>query len=292
MDNHIPVIDTHVHLWNIEHIEYSWLHNTPQINKNFLFQDYAQETEGLNIGKILFVECTSAMDDSISQQEVNWVHTLAEDHFKIQGMIAHASLEKGKDVAEHLAWLGTQPLVRGVRRLLQDEAPDFCLQKNFIEGIRLLKQYDYTFDVCVRHHQLPAITELVKQCPDVKFVLDHIGKPDIVDNQLESWRKHIKELAALPNISCKISGVVTEADHKNWKAEDVAPYINHVIECFGFSRVMYGSDWPVLRLAATYQQWFQLVQEVVKGYSHLERSKFFHENADIIYRLPPIPMDQ
>lgn len=292
MENNIPVIDTHVHFWDIDYLDYEWLQEAPAINKTFLPSHYLEDIGAANIQKIVFVECGVATDDGTSQQEVAWVHTLAEQESRIQGIVAHASLENGEQVRPHLEWLSQQPLVRGVRRLLQDE-PDssFCLQEGFLEGVKLLSEFGFSFDICIKHHQLPAAIQMVEQCPEVQFVLDHIAKPNIKEKLEDPWREHIRIMAQLPNVVCKISGVVTEADHQHWQPDEVRSYIEHVITCFGFERIMYGGDWPVIRLASSYTRWFELVQEITKDFSHLDKSKFFQENADIIYRLPPMRLD-
>jgi L-fuconolactonase len=289
MEPNIPVVDTHVHFWDIDHLHYEWLKEAPLIHKTLVPEDYVEEIGAANIHKIVFVEGGVATDDAMARQEVNWVNIIAEQETRIQGIVAHASLENGEEARPHLEWLNQQPLVKGVRRLLQgEEDPEFCLQQGFLEGINLLKEYRFSFDICIRHHQLPAVIKLVEQCPGVQFILDHIGKPNIKEKQQDPWRDHIHMLAQLPNIVCKISGAFTEADTKHWQPEDVRPYIEHVIDAFGTDRIMFGSDWPVVRLAANYNEWLNLVKEITKDFSHLEKSKFFQENADIIYRLPPM----
>ncbi|HEY3145658.1 MAG TPA: amidohydrolase family protein, partial [Dongiaceae bacterium] len=146
-------------------------------------------------------------------------------------------------------------------------------------------RHDLVFDICIFHHHLPNAIKMVRQCPEVRFVLDHIGKPGIKAGLTDPWRQHLKELAALPNVTCKISGVSTEADHKNWTREQLRPYIAHTIDAFGFDRVMYGGDWHVLELAGTYPQWVEIVDWVVEGASAAEKRKLFRDNAIRDYRL-------
>ncbi len=292
MENNIPVVDTHVHFWDVELMNYEWLKNAPAINQSFHPNDYAHDTGPANIQKIVFVECGVATDEQTAQKEVAWVTQLSAEDPRIQGIVAHANMEKGEEIRPHLEWLTQQPLVKGVRRLLQSEPDDnYCLQKDFLEGIKLLNEYGFSFDICIKYHQLPAAIKMVEKCPDVQFIMDHIAKPDIKNSHQEPWKENIKALAQLPNVVCKISGVVTEADHENWQPDDIRPYIEHVIDCFGPERIMYGGDWPVVRLASTYQRWFDVMQEITKDFSHLDKSRFFQENADIIYRLPPMRVD-
>ncbi|HEX9852667.1 MAG TPA: amidohydrolase family protein, partial [Woeseiaceae bacterium] len=152
-------------------------------------------------------------------------------------------------------------------------------------GLKLLPSHDLAFDICILHHQMPNVIKMVRRCPDVRFVLDHIGKPGIKAGIFDPWRQHLTELAAMPNVHCKISGVTTEADHKNWTREQLKPYIAYTIETFGFDRIMYGGDWHVSELAGTYPQWVEIVDWIVEGTSREEKRKLFRDNAIRFYRL-------
>jgi L-fuconolactonase len=177
-------------------------------------------------------------------------------------------------------------VARGIRRLIQNQSdPDFCIQPKFIEGLKLLPKYDLVFDICIFHHHLPNAIKMVRQCPEVRFVLDHIAKPAIKAGISDPWRQHMKELAALPNVTCKISGVSTEADHQNWTREQLKPYIAHAIDAFGFERCMYGGDWHVLELAGTYPQWVEVVDWVIEGATSEEKRKLYRDTATRVYRL-------
>jgi L-fuconolactonase len=173
-----------------------------------------------------------------------------------------------------------------VRRLLQGERdPAFCLQPGFIRGVELLPDFGFSFDICVKHHQLPAVVELVRRCPGTRFVLDHVGKPDIAAGLLDPWRESIAALAALPNVDCKVSGMVTEADPAAWSAADLAPYVAHVLAAFGEDRVLFASDWPVVTLAATYRRWVETLDGLTAGLAEMARRKLWAENARRVYRL-------
>ncbi|MEO1105219.1 MAG: amidohydrolase family protein, partial [Pseudomonadota bacterium] len=179
------------------------------------------------------------------------------------------------------------PLARGVRRLIErhPDEPGWAVRPPFVAAVKSLASHGLSFDVCVKHGQMADAIALVRACPDVRFVLNHIGKPGIAAGLREPWWSQIKTLAAQPNIVCKISGAVTEADHADWTAEEVKPYIAHAIECFGFDRVMFGGDWPVSTLATTYPAWVALVDDVVSGVSDDEKRKLFRDNAISVYRL-------
>jgi L-fuconolactonase len=177
------------------------------------------------------------------------------------------------------------PLVKGIRRLLQSEAAGFMRQPKFIQGVRLLTRYNLSFDICIRHYQFDEAIALVQECPDVKFVLDHLGKPNIAQQQYEPWRKQIQQLAAFENVYVKISGLVTEADHQNWTPADLKLFIDHTVEVFGVHRVMFGSDWPVCTLAASYQQWLTALLQLTEHFTDDEKRLLFVENARNFYRI-------
>ncbi len=282
----IPLVDAHVHLWDVERLSYPWLEHIPSLNQTHLLNRFDGDRDDVSIERIVFIECTGAMDDHVAQNEVTWIHSLAERDTRISAIVAHASLENGERAYAHLSWLAHQRLVRGIRRLIQGETDEaFCLSPGFIEGVQMLADFDFTFDACIFHHQLPSLIRLVGECPGIQFVLDHLGKPAIRQGLLDPWREHIRELAGLPNVVCKISGVLTEADHDNFTPGSVLPYLEYAIEQFGTDRIMFGSDWPVLRLAGTYAGWLELVLTVAQNMSEIDQRKLFKGNAERIYRL-------
>jgi len=278
-----PIIDTHVHLWDPGHLHYPWLEAEPAINKPFLVADFRAASEGLNVEKIVFVQCDCQDDDGLA--EAAWVATLAQEEPRIQGIVAFAPLERGEGVSEYLAELSAYELVKGVRRLIQSEGPGFSTQPDFVKGVRLLAKYNLSFDICIKHHQLADVLQLVEQCPDISFILDHVGKPDIKNQIFDPWRFEIEALADFPNVVCKISGMVTEADVRDWTGEDLKPYIDHVIDTFGPDRIMYGGDWPVSILATTYDAWIETLDWATKHLSSEARHKLFYENALEAYKL-------
>lgn len=279
------LVDTHVHLWDLDRLPYAWLEEFPTINETHDLDDYDRAIGEVTVESLVFVECTESFDDTTSREEVRWVQSLAQDDDRIEGIVAHASLEKGAAARGHLDWLAQRPLVKGVRRILQDEPADFCLRSEFIEGVRTLPEYGFTFDLTVRAPQLSNVIQLVDRCPGVDFVLDHIGKPDILGGRMDPWRGQMAALADRPNVACKISGVLTEADPEGWTIETVRPYVEHALTCFGMDRVMFGGDWPVVRLAAGYTTWLDVLEACVQSYSEAETRKLFRDNAERIYRL-------
>lgn len=280
----IPVIDSHVHYWNPARLSYPWLAGIPALNRAWEPEHYAEATAGLGVTGIVFVECGRLATQNV--EEAAWVADLARREPRIRGVVAHASVERGGAVREELAVLARQPLVRGVRRLLQDESePGFCLRPDFIEGVRALSEFGFSFDLCIYHHQLRAVTELVRRCPGVTFVLDHVAKPAIREGRLDPWRAELRELARLPEVWCKLSGMATEADPARWSESDLRPWGEHVIECFGFDRLMFGGDWPVATLATSWARWLGCVRSFVAGASDRDQVSLFSGNAERCYRL-------
>ena len=278
-----PIVDTHVHLWHPGQLRYPWLSEVPALNRPYLLKDYIAASGELEIESIVFVQCDAHPDDGLP--ETAWVTSLADVDPRIQGIVAWAPLEMGGRVAPFVEKLADNPLVKGIRRLIQSESVDFCVQPDFVNGVKTLSRYGLSFDICIFHPQLANAIRLVEQCPHVQFILDHIGKPDIKNQLFDPWKQEIEVLAAFPNVHCKISGLVTEADLETWTPADLQPYIEHVIACFGFDRVIYGSDWPVSTQASHYPRWVQTLKDAVSDCSPEEQQNLFRDNAIKFYRL-------
>ena len=278
-----PIVDTHVHLWHPKQLRYPWLAEVPALNRPYLLKDYIAASSALEIESIVFVQCDTHPDDGL--KEPAWITALAAVEPRIQGIVAWAPLEEGEQVAPFVEKLAENRLVKGIRRLIQSESVDFCVQPNFVSGVKVLSRYGLSFDICIFHPQLANAIRLVEQCPHVQFILDHIGKPDIKHQLFDPWKQEIETLAAFPNVHCKISGLVTEADLEKWTPADLQPYIEHVINCFGFDRVIYGSDWPVSTQASDYPRWVQTLKDAVSGCSSEALRNLFRDNAIKFYRL-------
>lgn len=278
-----PIVDTHVHLWHPEQLRYPWLEEVPALNRPYLLKDYTSVHGALDIEAMVFVQCDTHPDDSL--KETTWVTSLARADCRIQGIVAWAPLEEGERVEPFVEKLAENSLVKGIRRLIQSESVDFCIQPDFVNGVKILSHYGLSFDICIFHAQLANAIRLVEQCPSVQFILDHIGKPDIKNQLFQPWKQEIRIISEFPNVSCKISGLVTEADHGQWTPAHLQPYIEHVITCFGFDRVIYGSDWPVSTQATDYPQWVHTLQAAVSGCSPEELRNLFRDNAIKFYRI-------
>jgi L-fuconolactonase len=279
-----PIVDSHVHLCDPSRFAYGWMKNAPSLDRLVLPVHLTEAASPVEIDRFVFVEVDVDYPQHLAEAE--WVDELAQSERRLAGMVASLPLEKGKAVEPELDQLCRRPTLRGIRRLIQSHPdPEFCIRPGFIEGVKLLASRDLVFEICIYHHQMPSAIEMARRCPDVRFVLDHIGKPGIKAGLLEPWRQHIKELASLPNVHCKISGVITEADHKKWTREQLKPYVLHAIDAFGFDRVMYGGDWHVLELAATYPQWVEILDWATESSTREEKRKLFCDNAIRFYRL-------
>jgi predicted TIM-barrel fold metal-dependent hydrolase len=279
----MKIVDTHQHLWDKELFHYAWLEPLPKLDRSFRLSDYHDATRGLDIEKTVFVECD--IDESLMMDEVLYILRMAHDSAnRIAGVVASGRPERD-GFESHVEALAAHPKVKGVRRILHT-GPDEVGQGNmFIENVARLGEYGLSFDICVLARQLPVAINLVSKCPDVAFILDHCGVPDVKGHALHPWRDHIRELSKFANVVCKVSGLVAYGDPANWKAEDLRPFVDHVIESFGWDRVMFGSDWPVCTLTASYKKWVETLLGLTHSAGEANQKKLFSENAIRIYRL-------
>jgi L-fuconolactonase len=208
----------------------------------------------------------------------------AKKHSFIKGVVGWVDFRSDK-IAERLQFFKQFSILKGFRHIVQAEPVDFLYNENFRQGIDLLRQYNYTYDILVYPHQLKAATDFAAAFPDQKFVLDHLAKPYIKDRVIDEWKNDLKELAGLKNVCCKISGMVTEADWQHHSYNDFVPYMEVVAETFGIDRIMFGSDWPVCLVADTYENVLSIVTEFFKSFPKENQEKFFALNAIQFYNL-------
>lgn len=278
----MPIIDSHLHLWDIEHLDYAWLDKVIPIRRSFFIEKYQDAVKDIPVEKMVFVQAECRPEQFLA--EVNFVEEQAQKDSRIQGIVAYSAIELGKNVEPLLKALQKHTLVKGVRRMYND-SPGLCCSSTFIYGLNLLPLYEFTFDISITPYALTDTIKMIKSCPDTLFILDHLGKPDIKSGSINDFKKNIDKLAAFPNVVAKLSGLITEADWKGWTPENISPYIEHAVHCFGYDRLMFGSDWPVLLLAGTWQQWLTGLQEILRNCNTTEFQKIFYKNAIKIYRL-------
>lgn len=228
--------------------------------------------------------CIAVQADQ-SEEETDFLLDLARHNPIIKGVVGWVDL-RAANVEERLAEFSENPLFKGVRHIVQAEADvDFMLQPEFKRGISALSQFNLTYDILIHSDQLTMATELVRCFPDQSFVLDHIAKPRIKDQVMSPWKERIKELAKEPNVFCKLSGLVTEADWHAWRPGDIYPYLDVVFEAFGTDRLMFGSDWPVCQLAGGYEIVHELLDSYLEPFSQEDKDKIWGHNAVKFYKL-------
>ena len=278
----VPLVDSHVHLWDPGALDYPWLEENPPLRRAFLPADFDAATRGVPVGPIVCVEGNPRPDQAVL--EVELIERFARAEPRIRAIVAFCDLTRPATLPGSLDRLQTCELVRGIRHNVQGEPPGFCLRPSFVEGVREVGRRGLTFDLCATHDQLPEVVRLVSKCPGTHFVLDHCGKPAARVGSLDPWRTHLRDLAGGGEVCCKLSGLLTEAGPE-WTEDDLLPYAFHVAECFGPERTLYGSDWPVLTLAGRYVDWYQFTRRFVERWNPAGARAFFRDNAVAVYGL-------
>jgi L-fuconolactonase len=274
------VLDAHLHFWDPSARHHDWLAAHPSLQRRYGPEDVDPGCHGIT--GAVFVQADCRDDEALD--EVRWVTELADDHRFLRGIVAYAPLHRGTSAGRHLEALAAEPLVVGVRRLLQGLSSKAITDPDLIAGIRLLPARELTFDLCVTHDQLLPVAALVDACPETTFVLDHLGKPPVASAQLDPWREDLARVASFPHVACKLSGLATEAA-PGWTAADVRPYIEHALDVFGPRRCMIGSDWPVATLQTTVERWIDVVLEVIADLPPQDRAAVLGDAAVATYRL-------
>jgi len=272
-------IDSHQHFWKFDPVRDSWIDETmSKIQKDFLPEDLLPL-----LTENKFSGCV-AVQASQSEDETNFLADLASKNNFIKGIVGWVDL-RADNIAERLRDFSSNKIIKGFRHVVQGEKDDFMFREDFRSGISALSEFNFTYDILIFHRQLPATISLVKDFPRQKFVIDHIAKPDIKSGDINSWKKGIEEIAKYNNVSCKISGMVTEADWKNWKPADLKPYLDVIFENFQTDKLMYGSDWPVLNVASEYSEVVKTFENYISKFSAEDQNKIWFENANSFYSL-------
>ncbi|HEY1787728.1 MAG TPA: amidohydrolase family protein, partial [Verrucomicrobiae bacterium] len=249
---------------------------------SFSLDEYVAEAKGTGITKTVFVECD--VDEPHALAEAQRAHQLSDKNQIIVGIVAGCRPEKS-DFPDSLELLLELPKLRGLRRVLH-VVPDVISQSAlFAKNINRLAEPRLTFDLCVLARQLPLAIALVQKCPEIQFILDHCGVPDIKGRALEPWRSDLKKLSLLPNVACKVSGIIAYCDPNKNNVEALRPWMEHTLECFGWDRLVWGGDWPVCNLTASLKQWVDTIDALLSWAKPFEREAFFYKNAERIYRV-------
>ena len=274
------IVDSHQHFWRYHAREYDWIDDElSAIRRDFLPTDLTREITAAGVDAVVSIQARQTLE------ETRWLLELAEENDFIAGVVGWVPLTS-PTVAETLARLAVHPRLRGVRHVLQGETdPDFAARGDFNAGIAALRDLGLAYDILVYERQLPMATALVDRHPDQVFVVDHLAKPRIRDGIVSPWRERIRELGRRPNVFCKLSGMVTEADPRAWTLASLEPYAHAALEAFGPSRVMFGSDWPVCLAGCGYAQWLAMVRDLCGGLSAAERGMALGGTARLAYGL-------
>ena len=272
-------IDTHIHFWKFDKKKDDWITDDMKI----LQQDYLPETIASSLRRNGVDGCV-AVQASQSELETHFLVELAKTHDIIKGVVGWVDLQS-EQVAERLEYFSQYPVIKGWRHIVQAEPIDFLLREPFLRGIQALQPYQCTYDILVYHHQLKPVPEFISRFHEQAFVIDHCAKPDVAHQQIDDWKRWMREIAQFPNVHCKLSGLFTEAKWKGWSAGDFYPYLDVVFDAFGTDRLMFGSDWPVILLSGIYVQWVSLLEKYMEHFEEEEVEKVFATNAIQFYKL-------
>ncbi|MDX3924663.1 MAG: amidohydrolase [Shinella sp.] len=277
------IIDTHLHLIDRSVLSYPWLSGVPALNRDFLYSAYAAEAGRAGISASLHMEVD--VDPADIEAETAEVFRLSQQPGSLlTGAIASCRTEE-QGFAAYLERQEANPFVKGFRRVLHVMPDDLSTGTLFRENLKRLGGTRFTFDLCVLPHQIPKAIALCDLAPDVQFVLDHCGVPDIKAGSDHPWREHMTEIARRPNVTAKISGVIAYADPQTWTVDTIRPYVEHTIGAFGWDRVVWGSDWPVCTLSGSLSTWVAATHALLAGASPEERTKLLSGNARRLWNL-------
>ncbi len=273
-------IDAHQHFWQFDPVRDSWITDEMKVlQRDFLPHDLQPQLlqQGFDGCVLVQSDQSEAHNDFLLQQ--------AQGNDFIKGIVGWVDLQ-ASNIEERLEHYRQVSLMKGFRHILQGEQDRaFMLQPHFMRGIGFLKKLGFTYDILIFEDQLKYIPQFVQAFPDQKFVIDHLAKPKIKDQQIDTWRKEIKAVAQYPNVWCKVSGMVTETNWQAWDKRDFIPYLDVVVEVFGTDRTLYGSDWPVCLVAASYKQQLGILKDYFASFTQAEQEQVFGGNAVAFYQL-------
>lgn len=273
-------IDSHQHFWKYDPVRHNWINDDmAKIRKDFLPEQLAAVLKDNGVDG-----CVAVQSDQTAV-ETDFLLHLSSQHDFIKGVVGWVDL-RSPFLTERLEYYRQFDQLKGFRHILQgEEQRDFCLQPAFLNGIAVLEEFGFTYDILILPDQLQYMGDFVSRFPNQRFVIDHIAKPGIAKADMIDWKRDIEKVALYQNVHCKISGMVTEADLTGWKKDDFTPYLDVVVNAFGIKRIMYGSDWPVCLAAAEYADVIGIVKAYFSNFSTQEQELFFGQNAIDFYRL-------
>lgn len=275
----MKIIDSHQHFWQFDPKRDSWIDDTMKIlQRDFMPEDLLPRLNENNVVGSIAVQADTSVE------ETTFLIDLAEKYPFILGVVGWVDLCRN-DVGETLAQLSNHDALKGYRHIVQKEPNGFLDREDFRAGIQHLAKYNYTYDILLYPHQLEEAYRFVKEFPNQRFVVDHLAKPYIKAKEVNPWKTHIEQLATFPNVYCKLSGMVTEADWETWEYKDFIPYLDIIINAFGTDRLLFGSDWPVCLLGGSYTKILQLVMTYFDSFSPTEKKAIFYENTKQFYQL-------
>lgn len=276
----IKKIDTHQHFWQFNLEDYGWISDEMKVlRRDFLPADLLAELKANGISQAISIQARQSVE------ETEWLLELAAKNDFLAGVVGWIPLQS-VNIESYLEKYSQHSKFKGVRHVVQGEIDDnFILGSDFNRGIKALLKYDLSYDILIFEKHLTPTIEFVDRHQNQRFVVDHIAKPQIKNHLISPWRENLTKLAKRDNVLCKLSGVITEADLKNWEKSEIKDYIKVVFDIFSPNRLMFGSDYPVLTCAATYQMWVEIVSEFVNQLSHTEQADFWQNNATKFYKL-------
>ena len=284
MSDDTPVLDTHQHLIYPEKYACSWTSSIPHLaGKPFRYNDYLEAVQGTKITGTIFME--SGVDDPYVREETLFVHSLATTPGSIiKGIVSSCRPEQESGFEAYVESMLSPRLV-GFRRMLHVVPDELSQRSAFVANILILQKYELTFDLCVLPRQIPLAAALAAKCPKVQFILDHCGVPNIAEDKLDPWREYIHEIASLPNVACKISGLAGYCTPRQIAFEAVRPYVEHCFDQFGWDRVLWGSDWPLCTKHTKLSTWVDVTRRLIAAADEHDRRKFLYDNAVRIYKI-------
>jgi predicted TIM-barrel fold metal-dependent hydrolase len=283
----IPIVDTHQHLWDLKKFKLGWIKPSEDpLNRSYLPSDYAEATKGLNVVKTVYMEVDVIPEQQVAEAEYVLGLINKGDTPMVAAVLSGRPNSDG--FKAYIDRFKAEKSIKGIRQVLHgDDTPrGYCLDEKFVKGVQYLGENGKSFDLCMRAPELTDAAKLIDACPGTKFILDHCGNEPVHNKDHSKWMADIATVAKRGDrVVCKVSGIVASAKGGLWTSDDLAPIVNHVLDTFGPDRVMFGGDWPVCTLAATYQQWVTALKSIVKNRPEAEQRKLFHDNAVRFYRL-------